>query len=147
MKKIYLFENFNTHNNGGKEYSILKDKDKTIIFKFDEFIPDTEKIFSSNGSSILIKIKGKLEYIFVGVDKLRFETVEKIKTFKSDIGNSDVIYPYAISDNFIYLFIEEIFLNKKDIPIDIVDYYKYYYDNKNDLVKKKLNIIKKKHST
>jgi hypothetical protein len=136
MKNIHLFENFNTHDNGGKSYSIYKDKDRTFIFKFDEFIPNTEKIFSSNGSSILIKTKNKLEYIFIGVKKIRFYTDEKIKHFKSDIGNSDVVYPYATSENYIYLFIENIILNKKDIPKNITDYYQYYYKNKNINIKK-----------
>jgi len=137
-KHIMQFENFNTHDNGGKSYSIHKEKDRTFIFKFDEYIPDTEKIFSSNGSSILIKIKKKLEYVFIGVEKIRFNTNEKITSFKSDIGNSDVVYPYAISENYIYLFIENIILNKKYIPKDIKDYYNYYYNNKNNIIIQKI---------
>ena len=142
MKNLYLYENFNTHDNGGKAYSIYKEKDRTFIFKFDEFIPDTEKIFSSNGSSILIKIKGKLEYVFIGVEKIRFKTDEKITLFKSEIGNSDVVYPYAKSENFIYLLIENTILNIEDIPKDIKDYYNFYYENKDIL---ETNILDIKH--
>ena len=52
----------------------------------------------TNGSSILIEINVK-EYIFIGSCVLHFTTDEPIIEFRSPMGNSDVIYSYAWSEN------------------------------------------------
>lgn len=62
----------------------------------------------ANGNSLLILLNSKKnEYIFIGSSIYQFETLEEIKDFISPIGNNDVPYPVAYSENFFYFFIEE----------------------------------------
>jgi hypothetical protein len=79
------------------------------------------------GNSILIETSPR-EYIFVGKDVYKFTTTTPINKYYSIMGNSDVPYPFAISDDKIYLMIENETINyvdwdKKTDPYDI--YYNF----------------------
>jgi hypothetical protein len=85
-----------------------------------------------DGNTILFKTLGSApcEYIFLNGHGLqRFTTESPIVKFVSDVGNSDVPYPYAIDEmKRHYLLIEDIVLlnpEKKDYP----DVYEFYYAN------------------
>ena len=67
-----------------------------------------------NGNTILIKLT-KQKYVYVGKIIYEFETgkSEEIIDYVSPIGNSDVPYPIAISNNYVYFMIE-----KMRVPIN-----------------------------
>ncbi len=71
-----------------------------------------------DGNSILIQLD-KNKYRFIGATIYDFETIngEAIDKLVSNIGNSAVSWPYAVSNNYIYVFeLDKIFaIKKKDI--------------------------------
>ncbi len=67
--------------------------------------------YKSHGNSILIKISDK-KYIYVGQIIYSFNTDQAITDYISYMGNSDVPYPVAYSDDYVYFF-----LDKKIVPI------------------------------
>ena len=79
------------------------------------------------GNSILIETNVN-EYIFIGKDIYKFTTTTPIKTYYSIMGNSSVPYPFAVSDDKIYLMIETKILNYKDWNKK-TDPYEIYYKN------------------
>ncbi len=76
----------------------------------------------AEGNSILLGLGSK--YRFIGWDIYDFTTFEgdKILKYYSDIGNSDVPYPYAIGEKYIYLMIA-----KAAVPIEMFDMKKDIY--------------------
>ena len=91
---------------------------RKIFIGFDRRYPEQE------GQSILIKLN-KYKYISVGADVYEFETDDEIKEYVSELGNSDVVYDYAIGGEYIYLLLE-----KKKFLIDDYNPYSLYYQNK-----------------
>jgi hypothetical protein len=79
-----------------------------------------------DGNSILLHIKDN-EYVSIGCDIYGFTTDHRITRYFSDVGGSDVPYPYAIDDhNNIYLLIEDVILS--NVPEEhFDDPYSYYY--------------------
>ena len=78
----------------------------------------------SSGNSILIE-EDPLQYVFIGDSLFEFSTDEPINFFFSPIGNSDVPYPYAISDYFTFLLTEKVFISNEDR--NTIDPYQQYY--------------------
>jgi hypothetical protein len=76
------------------------------------------------GCSILVEIK-QLEYIYICDKIFKFKTKEPINSYVSQMGNSFVVYPFALTDNYVYLVIENIYL-KRDFGN--IDPYQVYYD-------------------
>jgi hypothetical protein len=140
-------KNYITHDNGGRPFLVNISKDVIRIYKHDSTDYDVEpkksdytvlikeitnfngywygfdnntKNKKTNGTSILIEIK-ELKYIFIGVYVIEFVTDEPIIEFRSTMGNSDVTYPYAWSENKIYMLIYENvqYMNRKDVNIDV----------------------------
>ena len=83
-----------------------------------------DKLFT--GSSILVEIK-KNEYIFIGNKIMKFSSKEPIIEFHSIMGNSSVVYPFALTDNYAYLIYENIYLQR---DFNDKDPYEVYYDFK-----------------
>ncbi len=81
----------------------------------------------AEGNSILLGLGGN-KYRFIGWDIYDFTTIDgdKILKYYSDIGNSDVPYPYAVGEKYIYFLIE-----KSAVPVSFFnmkeDIYKQYY--------------------
>jgi len=74
------------------------------------------------GNSILLYLGSigsagskKYKYVFIGHVISIFETDEPIINYVSPVGNSDVPYPYAETENKIYLMIENVFVFKEDL--------------------------------
>jgi hypothetical protein len=140
-------KNYITHDNGGRPFLVDISKDLIRIYTHDNTEYDVEPKKSdytvlikeisnfngywygfdnsnfnkkTNGTSILIEVE-KLRYIFIGVYVIEFVTNEPIIEFRSTMGNSDVTYPYAWSENKIYMFIYEHvqYMNRKDVDIDV----------------------------
>jgi len=78
------------------------------------------------GCSILVEIK-PLEYIYICDKILKFKTKEPITLYVSQMGNSSVVYPFALTENYAYLIIENVYL-KRDFGN--IDPYQVYYDHK-----------------
>ncbi len=88
------------------------------------------------GNSILAEIsRGK--YLYIGDSVFTFNTGPDAKTpitkYISPVGNSDVPYPYAVDDRFVYLMIENV-----KIPVSALDMtqkpfdpYTQYYEYRN----------------
>ena len=59
------------------------------------------------GNSILLELKGKTRYVFIGHNVYEFTALEPITKFVSPVGGSDVPYPIAYSQNYVYFFIDD----------------------------------------
>jgi hypothetical protein len=110
---------YQIHNNGARPYSVqINDKDVYIYNNHDRKevydYKNVKKIFigvnpetdGDIGNTILIEKKDK-QYIFIGHIIKEFKTFDNIIKFYSYVGNSDVPYPYAVGDKFLYSFIDE----------------------------------------
>lgn len=171
-----------THDNGGRpfkvvvnssekkvniykrtkdDYDVIFEKDILMSFKYKQIFigKSSNHTKEFDGNSILLYL-GKDTYIFIGERILQFTYNIPIKSYASDVGNSDVPYPYAVDENGDVLFMLEMRLYKmvkydkkqfndpigfiyfKDIALSSLDYYKKFtlYD-KND------NPIYFKHNT
>ena len=138
-------EGYRIHNNGGVPYIVCVGE-TVQVYQFpsdcgEESRNDTdyytelvleivpEKIFigidKDNeeylGNSILLK-KSQNRYIYIGHKIYEFTTEDKILEYYSPVGNSDVPYPYAVGEKFMYLMIENVFIDKVDC-----DPYQYWY--------------------
>ena len=71
--------------------------------------------FVSAGNSILVHVKGKT-YVSIGMSIDEFEAEEPITEYLSEVGNSDVPYPIALSPNYAYLMIESTLPQVKRAP-------------------------------
>lgn len=84
----------------------------------------------SLGNSILLNIDDII-YIYIGSKIYEFRSLEKINMYCSAIGNNDVPYPYAKTDNYIYFMLEKKYglRSEFDESIDCYDqFYKERYD-------------------
>ena len=148
-----------TLDNGAKSF-LVEDYDKSvIIYKMNDL--ETKKLKEikykeiyfgkvppkiinqgyvyKKGNSILLHINNN-KYMLIGNTILLFTTInkEKIIKFISPIGNSEVSYPYAIGENYTYLFIEKIAIENSALDLTS-DVYGQYYEN----IKSYKNSIKK----
>jgi hypothetical protein len=149
IKKWYLlgkYKKYCTEDNGNKKYKIIINDNHIYIFSNSEGydiltyeIKNYKNIFIGKntkkyriydglfiGSSILVEIK-KNTYIFIGNKITKFITNEPIIEFHSIMSNSSVVYPFALTNNYVYLMIENVYL-KRDF--DDNDPYEVYYDFK-----------------
>nr|QYA18393.1 hypothetical protein KOM_12_123 [Clandestinovirus] len=149
-----------THDNGGRPFKVVvtTGQKKLQVFKWDRKASEgkekevytTKPCYSTsfvsikvgkdkhasssnprygNGNSILVEVK-PLNYVFIGHKIMSFQTKERITQYKSPIGNSDVPYPYACTKSHIYLMLESVILEKKDVPKMKDPYHVYYFDIK-----------------
>jgi hypothetical protein len=145
---------YKVHWNGERPYMVIIAKNTIIILKshiddngktfFNELILKLDKYksvfvgsntpkFGSNysekftGNSILIEIKPN-EYIFVGENVYKFTTTTPITKYYSIMGNSDIPYPFAISNSKIYLMIVNETINYIDWYDKKTDPYNIYYN-------------------
>jgi hypothetical protein len=129
---------------GGKTFKVVTHKNKILVYKISDNsqvyeIKKYQKIFvgknskkygpsskSHTGLSILVEIKEK-EYVFISHKIQQFKTLEPIKKFYSQMGNNAFLYPFALTDNYAYLIIENKYI-KRDFGD--LDAYEVYYDFK-----------------
>jgi hypothetical protein len=78
------------------------------------------------GNSILIEIK-HLTYIYIGESIKQFRTPEPIIKYVSNMGNSSVPYPYALSDDFAYIMLDNVYMRR---DFGNIDPYVVHYDHK-----------------
>ena len=93
-----------------------------------KYLPDGYSSDLSLGNTILIE-RSHLNYIvIVSSCILQFKTLEKINKYFSPIGGSDSPYPFALTDNYAYLILEEYYLDRDDFGD--IDPYGVFYDFK-----------------
>jgi hypothetical protein len=136
-KNVVVMRNMNTYKRvNGKFVDVEAPPKEVLNLTADEiFIGkkspsggyDGLKPSEAEGNSILVKQGGK--YIFIGHEIFEFSPVkgDRIESFYSDIGNSDVPYPYAVGKTHMY-----ILLDKVAIQLDFFSamkniYEQYYY--------------------
>jgi len=141
-KKLFV------HDNGDRPFVVII-ASEILVFKskylkdekayyFDKLvlkIPKYKKIFIGKdkeygftGNSNLVMIND-FEYIYIGGSIYKFKTKEVITKYVSEVGNSDVPYPFAVSASYYYLMIENVFYDKKQIPKDTHDMTRTYGNN------------------
>ena len=130
------------HDNGGRPFHVLVEGNTATVLKADtnhSYTPwmtfDCETIFVGQGdgtdwelgNSVLLQEHDGW-YVWVGWMVLRFrlhEGATRFVRFESPVGNSDVPYPYAFTDDgYVYFFLEEERMEFNDA--DAFDYRRYY---------------------
>lgn len=138
---------YTTHDNGGRPFCVEVNGNHVNIFMTvdidsvntkrgtQHFSFDTETIWIGDntypvnqtkhyepngrypGNSILLHLKGN-QYIFVGDSIFSFKTAEPILEYHSPIGNSDVPYPYAISETAVYFMLEKKWMARDQLDMN-----------------------------
>lgn len=147
--KVKLYE---IHDNGGRPFVVeVQGKRVSVYMNYesDKHIFTThsaDKVFigkksptggydglspsEAEGNSILVKVGSK--YIYIGSEIFEFSSLEgdTIVSYYSDIGNSDVPYPYAIGKKYVYLLLEKTAIPKSSINTKEDIYHQYYFTKK-----------------
>ena len=129
---------------GGKMFKVVIDKNTIFVYNISDnskvyeikkyknlFVGKNSKKYGPSpkphtGLSILVEIKDK-EYVFISHKIQQFKTLEPIKKFYSQMGNNAFLYPFALTDDYAYLLIENKYI-KRDFGD--LDPYEVYYDFK-----------------
>jgi hypothetical protein len=144
-----MIKSYQIHDNGGRPFRVEIDGMKVSVFKTVEdeeekhlFDVTADKVFigkksptggydglkpkEAEGNSILLLVGSK--YMYIGPEIYQFEPVkgDSIEKYYSNIGNSDVPYPYAVGKTHMYIMLDKVaveksFFDKKD------DIYQQYY--------------------
>lgn len=101
------------------------------------FIPGYD---NERGNSILIQTEPQ-KYVYIGSKIYNFQTRDEneITSYYSPIGNNSVPYPWAASETFIYLMLENVPIPRYESTLDINDPYSCYYK----LSKRDRNMVEK----
>jgi hypothetical protein len=131
--------NYLIHDNGGRPFLVQVDKEYIRVYKkksessrkYNELIMGIEKydhVFigrdektGNEGHSILVKCD-PYNYVRIGDSIYQFTTSDEIKEYVAPIGNSDVVYDWAVGTNNVYLLLEKTYFNK-----EFYDPYVMYY--------------------
>ncbi len=128
-----------------------------LLLKFTDFIGywdgfDTSSWSTFHGNTLLVQ-ETKHRYVWIGNDGIyRFEIDkdEEIYDFISPVGNSDVSYPIAYSQNYVYFMLNKDYVSKDSLKTDAIainaedmysEYYGHIFPNKT-LDKKRFKHIK-----
>jgi len=126
---------YETHDNGGRPFFVTVDKNYVTVYKNDMdydtgvssrgpevYSTEASVVFVGHrsktgdydglsdkdglGNSLLLKVGTK--YVFIGHEIFEFKTLpgDTIVDFVSNIGNSDVPYPYAVGDQYVYFMLQ-----------------------------------------
>ena len=89
---------------------------------------DGLKPSEAEGNSILLKLGSK--YMYIGHEIYEFTAVDgdQIVSYYSDIGNSDVPYPYAVGKTHVYIMLDKVAVDKTFFDFKENVYQQYYYD-------------------
>jgi len=149
---------YNIHSNGatpffvevsGKTVTVLKNMNmeienppkKLFTVNADEvFIGKTSPTGpkSPSGNTILFRVGST--YTYIGSELYEFTTNDLIIKYYSDLGNSDVPYPYAVGQKYIYIMLDKVAIDKSFFNMK-EDIYKQYYENIKKLKTIKLKTI------
>jgi hypothetical protein len=144
-----MVKNYQIHDNGGRPFRVEIDGMKVNVYKTEEGKDEkhlvefsADEIFigkkspkggydglkpkEAEGNSILLLVGSK--YIYIGSEIYQFQPVkgDTIDTFYSDIGNSDVPYPYAIGKTHMYIMLDKVTVEKSFFDMKKPIYQQYY---------------------
>ncbi len=107
---------------------------------------DGLKPSEAEGNSLLVKRGDK--YIFIGHEIFEFSPMkgDVIESFYSDIGNSDVPYPYAIGKTHVYILLEKVAVELDFFSAMKGIYQQYYFSDKKPRTEKLRTKILQKRS-
>ena len=140
--RVSVFKNMDEYELQGKEFVTIPNPRKHLFdFTANEvFIGkksptggyDGLKAKDAEGNSILLRVGEK--YVYIGSEIYEFSPKpgDTIQKYYSDIGNSDVSYPYAVGNTHVYILLDKVAVEKSffDMKKNI---YKQYYDGTNAL--------------
>jgi hypothetical protein len=155
-RKLRKGKVYKIHDNGGRPFQVAIQGSTVIISKLanpDDFEDDTykefrtmkaDKIFigkkspkggydglkpsQAEGNSILLKVGSN--YVYIGHEIYEFKPVEgdTIVEYYSDIGNSDVPYPYAVGENYMYIMLDKKAVEKSYFDLKKNIYEQFYFE-------------------
>ena len=129
-KVVTVVKNMNTYELIDGKHTEVKHPCKELFSKkVDEvFVGKTSPTGpkSPPGTAILYRVGST--YTFIGRDIYEFSTNDVITKFYSDLGNSDVPYPYAIGEKYVYIMLDKVAIEKTLFNMK-EDIYKQYYEN------------------
>ena len=132
---------YEIHDNGGRPFKVIanqngiyiythankyfEDYDYNILVKeYNQFVGYWSGFDSTpykmHGNSILIKID-TYNYVYVGSEIFSFRTDEEIIDYISPVGNNDVPYPIAYTQNYVYFPFDKsyLFRNQLETPVSV----------------------------
>ena len=137
------------HDNGDRPFKVIVSKDaidvyectkdkeqdkiiyKKIILHITNFLGYFNGFDASphklHGNSILVRVNDK-KYIYIGSEIYSFNVNEVITDYISYMGNSDVPYPVAYSEKYVYFLLDKqmILREEFEIPVSIANAGKLY---------------------
>jgi hypothetical protein len=129
-KSVTVLKNMNTYELvDGKHTEVQHPSKELFTIKVDEvFVGKTSPTGpkSPPGTAILCRVGSK--YVYIGKEIYEFSTNDVISKFYSDLGNSDVPYPYAIGEKYVYIMLDKVAIEKTLFNMK-EDIYKQYYEN------------------
>ncbi|KAG2373297.1 hypothetical protein C9374_012286 [Naegleria lovaniensis] len=84
-----------------------------------------------HGASVLIRFKATQECWHVGICVMKFVMDEKIEKLYSTVGNSDVVYPYIVTNSNIYVIESKVYYKSKD-QLTNADPFDDFYSNQSE---------------
>lgn len=84
---------------------------------------------AARGNSVLVHVSGN-KYIYIGDRIIEFSAPDGIREFHGIMGNSDVVYAFAIGGENMYLFTDNVYLPISEVPPNIDPYAFYYADQR-----------------
>lgn len=90
---------------------------------------DGLKPSEAEGNSLLVRDGSK--YMFIGHEIFEFQPIkgDTIEKYYSDVGNSDVPYPYAVGKTHIYIMLDKVAVDKSFFDMKKGIYEQYYEVN------------------
>lgn len=154
---VTVWKNMDEYELIGDKYTVIHNPHKEILnFKADRIFVGKKspqgdynemRHKQAEGNSILLQTG--LKYVYIGLEIYEFTPVkdDTIEKYYSDIGNNDVPYPFAIGENYVYIMLDKVAIEKSffDMKKDI---YNQYYEAKlyMKMRYKKLNKEEKKQA-
>ena len=138
-KKISVEKNMNTFKRIKGEFVDIENPPKHLFEKTVDQIfigkksptggYDGLKPSQAEGNSLLVRDGSK--YIYIGHEIFEFEPIKGdiIEKYYSDIGNSDVPYPYAVGKTHVYIMLDKVAIDKSFFDMKRPIYAQYYEVN------------------
>lgn len=149
------YQVYEIHDNGGRPFDVVVSPDKIFIFSNNceesqhiltlidyrnIFIGKDTGIQGEYGNTILIQTK-EGNYIYIGSQIESFHTESPILEYYSPLGGNDVPYPYAVTQDNVYLILDHVVIKKNGLVMYSTyenmgrlerDPYEEYYNKKID---------------
>jgi hypothetical protein len=125
-------EQHKTLDNGGVPFIVDIDKNAVIFkqahsYSFEDFFDGSAEGGDQN-AALLFHLEG-LRYLFVGSEIYEFDSPEPITEFFAKIGNSEVPYPVALTDNKVLFMLDKQYVSRDEFASDTdwADAYGVFY--------------------